>query len=220
MVTGRLRRRSWGTPEGEAVGDRAEGRRRRRLAQGGSRPGRTQRPAGERRPHLGCPVPGLWRRISASSATAWLPSRGLNRPGFTGTVLCPWFRGAAWLDSHATVKAFSNSIGVSMPRLRGGVAACRRPPGTQRCRASPSAAPGRDRRSAASGCGSRSRPVPVGPPRSGPVGRFRQVLGGSRLPLPRVEVSLAQALSARVPHHVGPEDELDDAAREILPSVA
>jgi hypothetical protein len=71
MVTGRLRRRSWGTPEGEAVGDRAEGRRRRRLAQGGSRPGRTQRPAGERRPHLGCPVPGLWRRISASSATAW-----------------------------------------------------------------------------------------------------------------------------------------------------
>ena len=38
---------------GEAVGDRAEGRRRRRLAQGGSRPGRTQRPAGERRPHLG-----------------------------------------------------------------------------------------------------------------------------------------------------------------------
>jgi hypothetical protein len=102
---------------GEAVGDRAEGRRRRRLAQGGSRPGRTQRPAGERRPHLGCPVPGLWRRISASSATAWLPSRGLNRPGFTGTVLCPWFRGAAWLDSHATVKAFSNSIGVSMPRL-------------------------------------------------------------------------------------------------------
>jgi hypothetical protein len=117
MVTGRLRRRSWETPEGEAVGDRAEGRRRRRLAQGGSRPGRTQRPAGERRPHLGCPVPGLWRRISASSATAWLPSRGLNRPGFTGTVLCPWFRGAAWLDSHATVKAFSNSIGVSMPRL-------------------------------------------------------------------------------------------------------
>ena len=46
------------------------------------------------------------------------------------------------------------------------------------------------------------------------------VLDGSRILLPRVEVSLAQPLPARVTHHVGPEDELDDAAREILPSVA
>lgn len=30
-----------------------------------------------------------------------------------------------------------------------------------------------------------------GPPRSGPVGRCRQVLDGSRIPLPHVEVSLA-----------------------------
>jgi len=32
-------------------------------------------------------------------------------------LLWPWFRGAGWLDSHATVEVFSNAIGVSMPRL-------------------------------------------------------------------------------------------------------
>ena len=32
-------------------------------------------------------------------------------------MLCPWFGGAGWLDSHATVDACSNCLGVSMPRL-------------------------------------------------------------------------------------------------------
>jgi len=72
MVTGRLRQRSWETP----VGERRSVTELKADVVGaslkvGSRPGRTQRPAGGRRPRLGCPVPGLWRRISASSATAW-----------------------------------------------------------------------------------------------------------------------------------------------------
>ena len=77
----------------------------------------------ERRTKQGCPS----RRSCAASSATWparstTPSSPTSRhftplddlyehPGFTGTVLCPWFRGAAWLDSHATVKAFSNSIG-------------------------------------------------------------------------------------------------------------
>ena len=45
--------------------------------------------------------------------------------------MCPRFRGAAWLDSHATVDACSNSSGVNMPRLlwrRSQVARPRRAP--------------------------------------------------------------------------------------------
>jgi len=48
MVTGRLRQRSWETPEGDK-----RSRRGRRLPQVGHRQGRTQLPAGQRRPHSG-----------------------------------------------------------------------------------------------------------------------------------------------------------------------
>jgi hypothetical protein len=41
----------------------------------------------------------------------------LELPRSDGHIAVPWSRGAGWLDSHATVEAFSNSIGVSMPRL-------------------------------------------------------------------------------------------------------
>jgi hypothetical protein len=41
----------------------------------------------------------------------------VNRSGFTGGFAVPLVCGAAWLDSHATVEVFSNSIGVSTPRL-------------------------------------------------------------------------------------------------------
>jgi hypothetical protein len=41
----------------------------------------------------------------------------VNCPGIPGGSAAPLVRGAGWLDSHATVEVFSNSIGVSMPRL-------------------------------------------------------------------------------------------------------
>ena len=115
MVTGRLRQRNWETPGGDAVGDRAEGRRRRRLAQGGSPPGRTQRPAGERRPHLGCPVPGLWRRISASTAWPSLPRTEPPRVDRNCAVpLVSWSR-VAGFSCHGD--GVLELYWVSMPRL-------------------------------------------------------------------------------------------------------
>jgi single-strand DNA-binding protein len=78
MVTGRLRQRSWETPEGrQAVGHRAGSRRGRRQPQVGHRQGRAGQSARQRRPQ---PGPGATGRTG----------RGLQRPG---TVL-------AWLASH------------------------------------------------------------------------------------------------------------------------
>jgi single stranded DNA-binding protein len=61
MVTGRLRQRSWETPEGEkAVGHRGRGRRGRRLAEVGHRQGRTR--------------PQPWQRASAAPVGSGRPN--------------------------------------------------------------------------------------------------------------------------------------------------
>jgi hypothetical protein len=68
---------------------------------------------------IGLPVVRTSTTASRLNSGLYLDGRPTPHP-FLWTsssvgVVCPWFCGVGWLDSHATVGVFSNCIGVSMP---------------------------------------------------------------------------------------------------------